>query len=310
MKKIVVTGGAGFIGSNLLRTLDLEANQVVVIDDLSSGLKTNISNLNLDFVEGSITNKKLIESVLENADVIVHLAARGSVPRSIKEPITTYRVNVEGSLNILESCRSNNSHLIFISSSSVYGSNPTIPKNEKMWMQPLSPYAASKLSGEAFVNAYTSTYGIRTTPLRLFNVFGPRQRPDSEYAAVLPKWIWKALNNEEIEIYGDGNQTRDFTYVGTVCEVISTAINREIYNNQFTNLAYGNSISLLKVIEIMRKEFPSIQIKHLPRRLTDIQDSQNDPSQIKSLFPHIVAIDFETAFHETLKWLKLHHKKS
>lgn len=304
MKRIGVTGGAGFIGSNLLRTLSLEENEVIVVDDLTTGLQENLEGLNLKFIHGSITNKTLLDKVFANADVIVHLAARGSVPRSIEDPVATHDVNVKGTLNVLETCRQNNSHLIFTSSSSVYGSNIDLPKNENMWMRPLSPYAASKLSGESFVDSYISAYGLRSTALRLFNVFGPFQRPDHEYAAVLPKWIWKAINGEEIELHGDGSQTRDFTYVKNVCEVIDFAIFNNIYDDDFTNLAFGNNISLLQVIELLKSDFPELRVKKLENRLGDVRDSQNDPSKLLSLFPNIRPTSFEQGFKQTVAWLK------
>ena len=304
MKRIGVTGGAGFIGSNLLRTLSLDENEVIVVDDLTTGKQENLEGLSLKFIQGSITNKTLLEKVFANADVVVHLAARGSVPRSIEDPVATHDVNVKGTLNVLETCRQNNSHLIFTSSSSVYGSNIDLPKNEKMWMRPLSPYAASKLSGESFVNSYITSYGMRSTALRLFNVFGPLQRPDHEYAAVLPKWIWKAINGEEIELHGDGSQTRDFTYVKNVCEVINFAIFNNVYDNGFINLAFGNKISLLEVIELLRLDFPDLKVKKLESRLGDVRDSQNDPSKLLSLFPDIRSTSFEQGFKETVAWLK------
>lgn len=304
MKRIGVTGGAGFIGSNLLRTLSLEDNEVIVVDDLTTGKQENLEGLRLKFIQGSITDKTLLEKAFANADVVVHLAARGSVPRSIEDPVATHDVNVKGTLNVLETCRQNNSHLIFTSSSSVYGSNIDLPKNEKMWMRPLSPYAASKLSGESFVNSYITSYGIKSTALRLFNVFGPLQRPDHEYAAVLPKWIWKAINGEEIELHGDGSQTRDFTYVKNVCEVINFAIFNNIYDNDFINLAFGNKISLLEVIELLRLDFPDLKVKKLENRLGDVRNSQNDPTKLLSLFPDIRSTSFEQGFTETIAWLK------
>lgn len=300
---VAVTGGAGFIGSNLVRQLKKRNFNVRVIDDLSTGLKSNLKEIEVDFMEMSITNESDLRKALSDIDVIVHLAARGSVPRSVKEPVSTHLVNTLGTLNILEICRSEGKHLIFSSSSSVYGSNLALPKDEKMWMQPLSPYAASKLSAEAFVNAYANTYGIKTTPLRFFNVFGPRQRPDHEYAAVLPKWIWKALHGDAIEIFGDGSQTRDFTYVKTVCDVITTAIENEIYDTEFTNLAYGNNISLLKVVDMLKEEFPNLVVKHLPERMGDVKDSQNYPRKITNQYPLVSPVPFENAFNETLKWL-------
>jgi UDP-glucose 4-epimerase len=251
----------------------------------------------------SIVDSNEVKAALMGMDVVVHLAARGSVPRSVLDPIATHSVNTLGTLNVLEACRENDSHLIFSSSSSVYGANGSLPKNEEMWLQPLSPYAASKLGAEGFVSAYSSTYGLKTTLLRFFNVFGPWQRPDHEYAAVLPKWIWKSLNGQSIDLHGDGTQTRDFTYVKTVCDVIESAINNKVYGPEVINLAYGNNISLNEVISKLRKVFPNLQIYMSPTRIGDVKNSQNMPNRIRSKFPDVKPIAFDAAFDETINWL-------
>ena len=304
MAKVAVTGGAGFIGSNLVRILNEQNHEITVIDDLSTGLRSNLDGQNVTFHQISITDRDLLKSALKDVEVVIHLAARGSVPRSVKDPIATHWVNTVGTLNILEICREQNAHLIFSSSSSVYGANLSLPKNEKMWMQPLSPYAASKLSAEAFVSAYSSTYDLKTTSLRFFNVFGPRQRPDHEYAAVLPKWIWKILHKEPIELHGDGTQTRDFTYIDTVCDVIKYAISEKVCGPEVINLAYGNNISLNEVLEKLRERTGSIEVRNMPTRVGDVKDSQNDPTFIKSLFPNIQPVNFDFAFEKTFEWLQ------
>lgn len=303
MRKVAVTGGAGFIGSNLVRRFIDSGYRVVVIDDLSTGLASNLDGLNVDFRLMSIVDSNEVKAALMGMDVVVHLAARGSVPRSVLDPIATHSVNTLGTLNVLEACRENDSHLIFSSSSSVYGANGSLPKNEEMWLQPLSPYAASKLGAEGFVSAYSSTYGLKTTLLRFFNVFGPWQRPDHEYAAVLPKWIWKSLNGQSIDLHGDGTQTRDFTYVKTVCDVIESAINNKVYGPEVINLAYGNNISLNEVISKLRKVFPNLQIYMSPTRIGDVKNSQNMPNRIRSKFPDVKPIAFDAAFDETINWL-------
>ena len=303
MSKVAVTGGAGFIGSNLVRRFIDSGHQVTVIDDLSTGLTSNLVDLNVDFKEISIVDSKAVSAAVKGMNVVVHLAARGSVPRSVLDPMATHSVNTLGTLNVLEACRENDSHLIFSSSSSVYGSNGALPKNEEMWLQPLSPYAASKLGAEGFVSAYSSTYGLKTTLLRFFNVFGPWQRHDHEYAAVLPKWVWKALNGQSIELHGDGTQTRDFTYVKTVCDVIESAINNKVYGPEVINLAYGNNISLNEVISKLRNIFPNIEVINSPTRIGDVKNSQNLPNRLKSKFPDVVPIAFDTAFNETINWL-------
>ena len=304
MKKIAVTGGAGFIGSNLVERLLSKGHEVTVVDDLSTGLKSNLDLNKITFHELSLTNRDGLAKALNGVDAIVHLGARGSVPRSLKNPIATHDVNATGTLNVLEAARTNGAQVIFSSSSSVYGRNGQLPKDESMWLSPLTPYAASKLAAEGYVQAYGAAYEVPVTLLRFFNVFGPKQRPDHEYAAVLPKWIWKAMNNEAIDVYGDGSQTRDFTYVRTVLDVIEDAINRGVRTEGAVNLAYGNRISLLTTIELLRGHFPDLKVNFLGDRPGDVKNSQNDPVLLKKLFPSVVPTEFEVALNETVNWLK------
>ena len=309
MSKIAVTGGAGFVGTNLVRRFLDSGHKVVVIDDLSTGLASNLDGTNVDFREISIVDLEAVTAAVKGSEVVVHLAARGSVPRSVLDPIATHSVNTLGTLNVLEACRGNNSHLIFSSSSSVYGANEALPKSEEMWLQPLSPYAASKLGAEGFVSAYSSTYGLKTTLLRFFNVFGPWQRPDHEYAAVLPKWIWKALHGQGLELHGDGSQTRDFTYIKTVCDVIESAINNRVYGPEVINLAYGNNISLNEIISKLKRDFPNLEVTYSPTRVGDVKNSQNLPYRLKSKFPDVEPVPFDTALKETINWLTEQAKK-
>ena len=304
MKKIAVTGGAGFIGSNLVERLLSKGHEVTVVDDLSTGLKSNLDLNKITFHELSLTNREGLAKALNGVDAIVHLGARGSVPRSLKNPIATHDVNATGTLNVLEAARTNGAQVIFSSSSSVYGRNGQLPKDESMWLSPLTPYAASKLAAEGYVQAYGAAYEVPVTLLRFFNVFGPKQRPDHEYAAVLPKWIWKAMNNEAIDVYGDGSQTRDFTYVRTVLDVIEDAINRGVRTEGAVNLAYGNRISLLTTIDLLKNHFPDLKVNFLGDRPGDVKNSQNDPVLLKKLFPSVAPIEFEVALNETVNWLK------
>jgi UDP-glucose 4-epimerase len=304
MKKIAVTGGAGFIGSNLVERLLSQGHEVTVVDDLSTGLKSNLDLNKITFHELSLTDRDGLAKAVNGVDAIVHLGARGSVPRSIKNPVATHDVNVTGTLNVLEAARINSAQVIFSSSSSVYGRNGQLPKDETMWLSPLTPYAASKLAGEGYVQAYGAAYDVPVTLLRFFNVFGPRQRPDHEYAAVLPKWIWKAMNNEAIDVYGDGSQTRDFTYVLTVLDVIEDALNRGVRTEGAVNLAYGNRISLLETIELLKFHFPDLKVNFQGDRLGDVKNSQNHPILLKQLFPSVKPTDFSTALSETVNWLK------
>jgi len=301
--KVLITGGAGFIGTNLALDLLKVGYDVKIIDDLSTGLKVNIPE-EAEFVNQSFTDPNRIKKEIKDCEVVVHLGARGSVPRSIKNPIATHNVNSTGTLNVLEAARQNGSHYIFSSSSSVYGSNKTLPKNEEMVLRPMTPYAASKLSGEALSLAYAKSYDLPVSVFRFFNIFGPWQRPDHEYAAVLPKWINKCLQNEEIEIFGDGEQTRDFTYVETVVKIISSCISNRVLHPDPVNLAYGNNISLNQVITILKKSFPHIKVKYSKTRNGDVMHSKNDPKLINSLYSEITIKNFEDSLNETILWYR------
>jgi len=304
MAKVAVTGGAGFIGSNLTCRLISEGYQVVVIDDLSTGLLSNVNQENSDFHQISITNLELLNRALKDCETIFHLAARGSVPRSIKNPFATHDVNATGTLNVLEVARKSGAHVIFSSSSSVYGRNMALPKDESMWLGPMTPYAASKLAAEGYVQAYSSAYGLPTTLMRFFNVFGPRQRPDHEYAAVLPKWIWLAMQGSPIDVYGDGSASRDFTYIDTVLDIAMMAMKERVITEGAMNLAYGNRIFLSETIEILKEYFPDLQVNFRPERLGDVKESQNSPELLRRLFPTVVPKPFKSALAETVAWLK------
>lgn len=304
MGKIAVTGGAGFIGSNLIKRLLAEGFEVTVIDDLSTGLLSNIDLKLVNFHQISVTDPKALAVALDGCKTIFHLAARGSVPRSIKNPVATHNVNATGTLNVLEVARESGAHVIYSSSSSVYGRNLQLPKDESMWLSPMTPYAASKLSAEGYVQAYASAYNMSTTLLRFFNVFGPRQRPDHEYAAVLPKWIWLAMQGKPIEVYGDGTASRDFTYVDTVLDIAMAAMKENVTTDGAVNLAYGNRIFLNKTIELLKNYFPNLRVVYRETRSGDVKESQNEPELLKRLFPAIRPKPFEEALAETVAWLK------
>jgi UDP-glucose 4-epimerase len=301
--KVLVTGGAGFVGTNLTLSLLNYGYDVKIFDDLSTGIEQNIPK-GAEFIASSILDTRKLNTAVKECEVVVHLGARGSVPRSIKNPIATHEVNASGTLNVLEAARSSGSHYIFSSSSSVYGSNMTLPKSEDMVLRPLTPYAASKMSGEALSLAYAKSYGLPVSTFRFFNIFGPWQRSDHEYAAVLPKWISKCLKGDEIEVFGDGLQTRDFTYVGTVVDIILSCISRRILHPEPVNLAYGNNISLNQVLETMKLNFPTLKVKYLPPRKGDILHSKNDPKLIQTLYPDITLDKFEVSLQKTINWFK------
>jgi UDP-glucose 4-epimerase len=304
MSKVAVTGGAGFIGSNLVSRLIAEGHEVVVVDDLSTGLFSNVKDQVCEFRELSITDFAGLNSAIKDCETIFHLGARGSVPRSIKNPVATHAVNATGTLNVLEVARESGAHVLFSSSSSVYGRNMQLPKDESMWLGPMTPYAASKLAAEGYVQAYASAYRVPTTLLRFFNVFGPRQRPDHEYAAVLPKWVWLAMHNQPIQVFGDGTASRDFTYVDTVLDVAMTAMNHKVTSDGAINLAYGNRISLNETIGLLKKYFPDLEVIYTVDRPGDVKESQNSPELLKKLFPAVQPKAFDAALSATVTWLR------
>jgi len=219
--KFLVTGGAGFIGSNIVEELLKRNYEVKVVDNFSTGKRENLVEFNkdLELIEGDIRSFHIVQQAVKDVDVILHLAALPSVPRSINDPITSNEVNVVGTLNILEASKLTNvKRVVFASSSSVYGDNPKLPKEESMIPNPLSPYAVSKLAGEKYCQVFTRIYGLETICLRYFNVFGPRQDPNSQYSAVIPRFIKAIKENQSPIIFGDGTQSRDFTYVKNVIE--------------------------------------------------------------------------------------------
>lgn len=303
MTKIAVTGGAGFIGTNLVRRLIPDGYEVTVIDDFSTGLKSNLVGLDCRVEEISIVDDVSLEKATAGCDWIIHLGARGSVPRSLKNPQATFEVNTLGTLNILNVARKHNSRVVFSSSSSVYGRNLELPKREESWMAPLTPYAASKLSGEALVQSYSESFGIPAIIFRFFNIFGPWQRPDHDYAAVIPKWIWKAMHDEKIDVFGDGTQSRDFTYVDTVIDVLMSTLKQQFVFPTPINLAFGNKILLNDFIEQLRVMYKNLEVDYVNTRKGDVKDSQNNPTLVNGLFPEIKPVSFEEGIRRTNDWL-------
>lgn len=302
--RVLVTGGAGFIGSNLTKALIRQGHEVIVLDDFSTGLRSNISGLKVEVAEGSITDKNLVAAAALGTDAIVHLAARGSVPRSLRNPQATFDVNVQGTLNICEIARTKATPVIFSSSSSVYGANTRDKKLENEWLSPLSPYAASKLSGESLVVSFARSFGIRTAVFRLFNVYGPGQRPEHQYSAVIPKWIWAALKEEEIKVFGDGGTSRDFTYIDNVVKILTTTVLESRYFDGVTNLAFGKPITLIDLLDEIRKEFPNLQTTHSETRAGDIRNSDNGSDRLFKLFPEVQATSIIDGILATTNWLK------
>jgi UDP-glucose 4-epimerase len=307
-RRIVVTGGAGFIGANLARKLTKVpwVSEVVVVDDLSTGSLVNIAGLPVRFVEGSILDAALLDQAFDGVSAIVHLAAIPSVPRSVAEPLRSHEANATGTLEVLEAARrAGGPQVIVASSSSVYGSNPQLPKSEDMRPIPMSPYAVSKLAAESYALAYADCYGLDVLPFRFFNVFGPLQPPDHDYAAVVPAFISVALAGEPLRIYGDGLQTRDFTFVDTVVRTIVDAIARRVASPDPVNLAFGTRTSLLELVaELETVLGRSLEVVHEPVRPGDVRDSQADRTRLEKLFPDVVPVSLAEGLRATASWMQ------
>jgi UDP-glucose 4-epimerase len=245
-----------------------------------------------------------LNDAAKNVDSIVHLAARGSVLRSIRNPQATFDVNVQGTLNICEIAREQFIPVVFSSSSSVYGANTSYNKLENAWLSPLSPYAASKLSGEALMLSFANSFGIQTAVFRLFNVYGPGQRPEHQYSAVIPKWLWASQRGEELKVFGDGHTSRDFTFIDNVVEILGLTVMENRYFSGITNLAFGNPVTLLDVLSEIKKIEPKFLVNHYEIRQGDIRDSNNASKRLIELFPEVIPYPLEAGILRTSNWLR------
>ena len=304
--RVLITGGSGFIGANLARDLLANDHQVSIIDDLSTGRESNIAGLDVDFQLGSILDLELLTSMASDAESIVHLAARSSVPRSLDDPIASHMANASGTLNVLEASRAaGGRHVVMASSSSVYGANPEMPKRESAATRPMSPYAASKLAAEAYALAYRTSFGIPTLAFRFFNVFGPLQPAGHAYAAVIPAFVDAALKGTTITVHGDGTQSRDFTHVSTVCNTIRQALEGEISSPDPVNLAFGSRIDLNQVLSLIAAQVDRpLVVENIDNRVGDVPHSQADCSLLRSLIPSIEPVDFEVGLSGTIDWMR------
>lgn len=305
---VLVTGGAGFIGANLCeRLLATESVAAVrVLDDLSNGLLENLDGLDVDLVEGSILDRASREGALRGASHVVHLAALGSVPRSINDPVTSHHANATGTLEILRGAHEAGArHVIVASSSSVYGANPVSPKVETLRPDPVSPYAVSKLATESYAVAFGRSYGLPTLATRFFNVFGPRQKPDHPYSAVIPIFTAAALRGQPLPVHGDGTQSRDFTFVDDLCGALVQAVEREVTFPGPVNAAFGGNIPLNEIITELERQLgrPLPREEH-PTRVGDVPHSQADTARFDSLFPDAERTPFPDALATTVAWLR------
>ncbi|MEV7923661.1 NAD-dependent epimerase/dehydratase family protein [Kitasatospora sp. NPDC088779] len=306
--KIAITGGAGFIGSNLAHTLAecSQVSEVRIVDDLSTGSKDNLAPLAVHFLEGSVLDAALLDRAFHGIDAIVHLAALPSVPRSVNDPVASHHANATGTLSVLEAARrAGGVQVIAASSSSVYGANPRLPKHEGLLPAPMSPYAASKLAGEAYLSAYHHSYGLPVLPFRFFNVYGPRQPAGHAYAAVVPAWISAATTGRPLVVHGDGGQTRDFTYVATVCRILARAALRTVADPEPVNLAYGTRTSLLDLIaELELATGTTLHPQHTAARPGDVRHSQADNTRLRTLFPEVEPTTLREGLEQTVRWFR------
>ncbi|KGN39126.1 NAD-dependent epimerase/dehydratase family protein [Knoellia subterranea] len=306
--KVVLTGGAGFIGSNLGRELLArpEVDEVVALDNLSTGFRSNLDGTDITLVEGTVLDPDTLDRVCEGASAIVHLGALPSVPRSVIDPVASHHANATGTLEVLQAARrAGDIQVISASSSSVYGANRELPKRESMRTAPISPYAVSKQATEAYTLSFGHTYGMPTLAFRFFNVYGPLQAAGHAYAAVLPAFIDAALRGVPLTIHGDGEQTRDFTYVGTVTRVIADAVVGQVSDLEAINLAFGSRTSLNSVVDELADilgERPAVE--HVESRAGDVRDSQADNARLRSHFPDVTPVPLREGLEATVNWFK------
>jgi UDP-glucose 4-epimerase len=308
MKKVIVTGGAGFIGSHIAEELVRRGYQVMIIDNLSTGKMSNIEptlhNKNVEFVQGSIVNLALLHKLFSGADYVLHQAAIPSVPRSIKNPKASHNTNITGTLNVLIAARDKGiKKVVYASSSSVYGDTPTLPKVEDMTPNPLSPYAITKLTGEYYCRVFQGIYGLKTVCLRYFNVYGPRQDPDSPYAAVIPLFITNVLAGQSQTIFGDGEQTRDFTFVKDVAE--ANILAAESKATGIFNIGSATRVTINELVRLIIRLAGNNTIKPVYKEVRpgDILHSLSDITKAGA-FGYHPRYSLEDGLKEVVKHLK------
>jgi len=312
--RYLVTGGAGFIGSHTVEELVRRGHSVVVLDDLSSGKEEYLAEIRgkITFMKGSIVDLETVQKAMREAEYVIHLAARTSVPRSVKDPLETNRINVEGTLHVLLAARDNKvKRLVFASSSSVYGDTETLPKTEDLPPQPISPYGVSKYAGELYARSFGRCYGLETVSLRYFNVFGPRQDPDSPYSGVLSRFGAAFLAGEAPVVYGDGEQTRDFTYVQNAVQANLLACEAAGVSGRIFNIGAGGRVSLNQALEHYRRlSGKALEARYDPPREGDIRDSQADISEACRFLGYEPVVSFEEGLAHSFDWYRVHQVKS
>jgi UDP-glucose 4-epimerase len=304
----LVTGGAGFIGSHLARRLVADGAMVRIVDNLSTGNLARLEDVNssIEFIEGDLADEGFGDQVLQGIDYVFHQAAVPSVQRSVLDPLTTNRANVTATLNLLESCRrAKVRRFVYAASSSAYGDTEVLPKRETMAPNPLSPYALQKWVGEHYCKLYYDLYGLETVSLRYFNVFGPSQDPDSQYSAVIPKFIRAMLANEPVTVYGDGEQSRDFTYVDNVVEANLLAMRANGAVGKVFNIGCGEQITLNRLIRVLEKILSTRAIvNYTDPKVGDVRHSVADVGLARRVLGYQHNISFEMGLRKTVEWMK------
>lgn len=312
MAKYLVTGGAGFIGSHIVDELVRRNQKVVVLDDLSSGKGANLATVRdkIDFRIGSITELETVREASEGVDCVIHLAARTSVPRSVKDPIESNRVNIDGTLNVLVAARDARARrFVYAASSSAYGETPTLPKVESMRPRPISPYGITKYVGELYAEVFGRVYGLENACVRYFNVFGPRQDPTSQYSGVLSRFMLAVLRGETPVVYGDGEQSRDFTYVENVVDETLRASEAKDASGKVFNGGTGGRITLNQVLRALEKVTgQKIEAEYQAPRNGDIRDSQADISLAREILGYNPRVLFEEGLERTWEWYQSSYK--
>jgi nucleoside-diphosphate-sugar epimerase len=311
--RYLVTGGAGFIGSNTVDELVRRGHSVVVLDDLSAGKEENLAEVRakITFIRGSITDIEAVQKAMHQAEYVIHLAARTSVPRSVKDPIETNKINVDGTLNILVAARDNKAkRVVLAASSSAYGETPTLPKTEAMQAAPISPYGVSKYVGELYASVFGKCYGLENVSLRYFNIFGPRQDPNSPYSGVLSRFCTAYLEDSSPTVFGDGEQTRDFTFVENAVQANLLACDAPGASGRVFNIGTGGRVSLNQTLRMLKKISGNApEIKYEPARDGDIRDSQADIRNAQELLGYEPSVGFEEGLERTFAWYREHQAK-
>ncbi len=306
---VLVTGGAGFIGSNLADELIRQGANVRIVDNFATGFRENLDEItgDFEFVEADVADKDAMTKAVAGVEIVFHQAALPSVPRSVENPLETHEACVNGTFNLLSAAKEAGvKRVVYAASSSAYGDQQTLPKTETMAPEPLSPYAAAKLTGEYYCRVFSQVYGLDTYSLRYFNVFGPRQNPSSQYSGVISRFIDAYMKGESPVIYGDGLQSRDFTYIDNVVDANIRAAQATSGSGQVMNVANGERISLLDLAEVMKKVTgrDDLAIDFQPERKGDVKHSQADNSRAKEWLGYQRLVDLEEGISRTIDWWK------